>query len=344
MRFLVPSQTIAEDKWRQMPVYEVFGTTAGYVLIGGMAVSAAGTAYSAYSSSEAQKKNANAAKSNGMLSNWAELENANAQKEASLINASYERAAAKANAQISKYQNQLNFKAAMAKVEQGQQNAKILADYGKYQHQFARSQENQGSEEINRTYEQERGANSQVEAAYGASGVAGDTGSPLMVEAHNAGMAQLARMDMAYKTNLAALGNDYNANQTEYQSKLTAYQSTIDAELAHQYEYGQQVADWSSQMADVAYNNNVKNANTGFQNTTNFANASLASNMTAYSNAMSAANNTATAGYISATGSLLSAAGGFIKPNTTGNFAATQSVQGKTYYNDPSRMMYVAAN
>jgi hypothetical protein len=38
----------------------------------------------------------------------------------------------------------------------------------------------------------------------------------------------------------------------------------------------------------------------------------------AYNNAMTAANDTAISGYISATGSLLSAAGGFMKPSTTG--------------------------
>lgn len=254
MRFLTPPQTIAEARWNRMPVYEVFGVTAAAlgasaataVAIGGAGVAAAGAAYGAYSSSEAQKNNARLG-----------------------------RASAQAQGQIARYQNELNYKTAMAKSQQSADNAKIL-------HQFARSQEVQGFEQINRSYQQEDAANSQVEAAYGASGIAADTGSPLMVEAHNAGIAQLARMDSAYKTNLAAL-------DTDWKGTLETYQSQVQAELAKQYQYGAEIADWQSgPMADLAYNN-----------------------------AMSAANNTATAGYISATGSLLSSAASFMKPSTT---------------------------
>jgi hypothetical protein len=242
MRFLTPPQTLAEDKHRQFPVYEVFP-----LLAIGLAVSAAGTAYSGYSSSQAQKRNA-----------------------------SLGRASAQAQGQIARYQNELNYKMAMAQSQQSADNAKIL-------HQFARSQERQGFEQINRSYQQEEAATSQVEAAYGASGIAADTGSPLMVEAHNAGMAQLARMDSAYKTNLAAL-------DTDWKGSLETYQSQVQAEMATQYQYGAEIADWQSgPMANAAYNN-----------------------------AMQSANDTATAGYISATGSLLSAAGGFMKPSTTG--------------------------
>jgi hypothetical protein len=100
---------------------------------------------------------------------------------------------------------------------------------------------------------------------------------------------------------------------TDWKGTLSTYQSQVQAELAKQYQYGAEIADWQSgPMADVAYNN-----------------------------AMTAANNTATAGYISATGSLLSAAGGFMKPSTTGNFKPVQNVGGQTYYNDPSKGMYV---
>lgn len=241
MRFLIPPQTIAEARWRQMPVYEVWAATAAAV------VTAAGTAYSAYSSSEAQRRNA-----------------------------SLGRASAQAQGQIARYQNELNYKTAMAKSQQSANNAKVL-------HQFARSQEVQGNEQINRSYQQEEAMTSQVEAAYGASGIAGDTGSPLMVEAHNAGMAQLARMDSAYKTNLSAL-------DTDWKGTLETYQSQVQAELAKQYQYGAEIADWQGgAMADAAYNN-----------------------------AMQSANDTAISGYISATGSLLSAAGGFMKPSTTG--------------------------
>jgi len=251
-----------------MPVYEVFGVTAAAlgasaatsIAIGAAGASAIGGAYSAYSSSEAQKRNASANKS------------------AALANASYEKASAQAQAQVSKYQNELNYKTAMAQAQQHSDNAKILHDY-------ARSQEVQGNEQINRSYQQEDMTKSAAEAQYGASGIAGDTGSPLMVEAHNAGMAQLARMDSAYKTNLAAL-------DTDWKGSLESYQGAIQAELSHQYEYGMKIADWNKDtMANVAFQNNV-----------NYANSS-------YNNAMQEANNTATSGYISATGSLLGSFG-----------------------------------
>ncbi len=236
------------------------------VAVSGAAVAAAGTAYSAYSSSQAQKSNAAA------------------NRNAALANASYEKASAQAQAQVSKYQNELNYKVAMAQAQMSANNAQVL-------HGFARSQEVQGNEQINRSYGQEAMMSSAVQAQYGASGIAADTGSPLMVEAHNAGMAQLDRMDQAYKTNLAAL-------DTDWKGALETYQSQVQSEMAKQYQYGMQMADWSSGMAELGYTNNV-----------NFANAS-------YNNAMSAANSTATAGYINATGSLLSAAGGFLKPST----------------------------
>lgn len=246
MRFLTPPQTIGEARWREMPVYEVFGTTAGTIAIAGLAVSAAGTAYGAYSSSQAQSANARLG-----------------------------RASAQAQAQIARYQNELNYKVAMAQAQQHANNAKVLHDY-------ARSQEVQGNEQINRSYQQEEAVTSQVEAAYGASGIAADTGSPLMVEAHNAGVAQLTRMDSAYKTNLSAL-------DTDWKGTLETYQSQVQAELAKQYQYGAETANWQGgAMADYAYNN-----------------------------AMTAANNTAAAGYISATGSLLSMAGAFMMPSTS---------------------------
>ena len=141
-------------------------------------------------------------------------------------------------------------------------------------HNYARSQEVQGNEQINRSYAQEDMTKSATEAQYGASGIAGDTGSPLMVEAHNAGAAQLARMDSAYKTNLSAL-------DTDWKGTLETYQSQVQAEMAKQYQYGAEVAAWQGgAMADYAYNN-----------------------------AMEAANNTATSGYINATGSLLGSVG-----------------------------------
>jgi hypothetical protein len=271
MRFLTPPQTLSEARHRQFPAYEILPA----LLIAGAAISAAGTAYSANASSQAQKRNASANRS------------------AALANAAYEKASAQAQAQISRYQNELNLKTARAQAQQYSDNAKIL-------HQFARSQEVQGNEQINRSYQQEEAMTSQVEAAYGASGIAADTGSPLMVEAHNAGMAQLARMDAAYKTNLAAL-------DTDWKGTLQTYQSQVQMELSKQYEYGMQMADWNNKMGNLAYENNVS-----------FANAS-------YNNSIQSANDTATAGYINATGSLLSAAGGFMKPSTTGGGLGSQA-------------------
>jgi hypothetical protein len=259
MRFIIPPQTIAEAKFRKFPVYEVFGTTAGTIAIAGLAVSGAGTAYAAYSSSESQKRNASLGK-----------------------------ASAQAQAQVARYQNELNYKVAMAQAAQYENNAKSL-------NQFARNQEKQGVEQINRNVEQEVAFTSGVRAAYSSSGIVADSGSPLMVEAHNASQAQLSRMDSSYKTNLAAMDTDWKAS-------LQRYQADMSREMAKQYEYGASMADWQGgPMADKAYNN-----------------------------AMQSANDTATAGYISATGSLLSAAGGMMKPSGStgqGGYSSMASAQ-----------------
>ena len=165
----------------------------------------------------------------------------------------------------------------MAQSQMHANNAEVL-------HNYARSQEVQGNEQINRSYAQEDMTKSATEAQYATSGIAGDTGSPLMVEAHNAGMAQLSRMDQAYKTNLSAL-------DTDWKGTLETYQSQVQAELAKQYQYGADVAAWQGgAMANYAYNN-----------------------------AMQEANNTATSGYINATGSLL---GGFGELAVSGKLGA----------------------
>jgi hypothetical protein len=253
MRFIIPPQTIAEARFREFPVYEVWAATAAVV------ITAAGTAYSAYSSSEAQKRNASLGK-----------------------------ASAQAQAQVARYQNELNYKVAMAQAAQFEGNAKSL-------HQFARNQEKQGVEQINRNVEQEVAFTSGVKAAYSSSGIAADSGSPLMVEAHNASQAQLSRMDASYKTNLAAMESDWKGS-------LAQYQADMSREMAKQYEYGAEMADWQGgPMADKAY-----------------------------SNAIQSANDTATAGYISATGSLLGAAGGMMQPSGAtgkGGYSSMASAQ-----------------
>ena len=197
-----------------------------------------------------------------------------AETNAMRANARLKRASTQAQAQISRYQNELNYKVAMAQSQQSANNAVVL-------HNYARAQERQGFEQINRSYQQEEAVSSQVEAAYGASGIAGDTGSPLMVEAHNAGMAQLARMDSAYKTNLSAL-------DTDWKGKLETYQSQVQAEMAKQYQYGAEMANWEGgAMANYAYNN-----------------------------AMTAANNAQISGYLDVATSLLSDGMGMMKPST----------------------------
>jgi hypothetical protein len=262
MRFIIPPQTIAEAKFREFPVYEVFGVTAAAlgasaavsVAIGGATVAAAGTAYAANASSAAQKRNASLGK-----------------------------ASAQAQAQVARYQNELNYKVAMAQAAQFEGNAKSL-------HQFARNQEKQGVEQINRNVEQEVAFTSGVRAAYSSSGIVADSGSPLMVEAHNASQAQLSRMDASYKTNLAAM-------ETDWKGSLAQYQADMSREMAKQYEYGASMADWQGgPMADKAYNNAIQSAN-----------------------------DTATAGYISATGSLLSSAGGMLQPNGGGLGAGSRT-------------------
>jgi hypothetical protein len=240
MRFLTPPQTYAEAKFRSFPVYEVWAATAAAV------VTAAGTAYSAYSSSQAQRRNA-----------------------------SLGRSSAQAQAQVARYQNELNYQVAMAQATQYENNAKSLS-------QFARNQEKQGVEQINRNVQQEVAFTSGVKAAYSSSGITADAGSPLMVEAHNASQAQLSRMDASYKTNLAAMDTDWKAS-------LSQYQADMSREMAKQYEYGAEMADWQGgSMANSAYNNAIQSAN-----------------------------DTASAGYISATGSLLSSAAGMMKPTTS---------------------------
>jgi hypothetical protein len=69
----------------------------------------------------------------------------------------------------------------------------------------------------------------------------------LVVEAYNAGMAQLARMDSAYKTNLEAGSLDWDARMQDYQAELTR-------ETAKQYQYAEQMANWTEQTGIIAAN------------------------------------------------------------------------------------------
>jgi len=264
MRFIVPPQTFAEAKFREFPVYEVWAETAAAV------VTAGGMAYSSYSSSEAKKNNASLSRSAAQA----------------------QVASQRAQAQVDRYQHELNYKTSLAKADQFESNAKLL-------NQYARNQEKQGVEQINRSLEGQAALDSTVRAAYSSSGIAADSGSPLMVEAYNASQAQLARMDASYKTNLAAADTDWKASLSQYQADLTR-------ETAKQYQYGMDMADW--QGGEVA-NFNSQMANS------------------AYDNSITAANNSATAGYISATGSLLSAGAGMMKPGLGGNMSSAYNKQ-----------------
>jgi hypothetical protein len=196
-----------------------------------------------------------------------------AETETMRANAKIRKASSQAQAQVSRYQNELNYKVALAQAAQYEGNAKSL-------HQFARNQEKQGVEQINRNVEQEVAFTSGVRAAYSSSGIAADSGSPLMVEAHNASQAQLSRMDASYKTNLAAMESDWKGALSQYQADLTR-------ETAKQYQYGMDMASWEGgPMANTAYNN-----------------------------AMTAANNAQISGYLDVTTSLLSDAMGMMKPS-----------------------------
>lgn len=255
MRFLIPPQTIAEHRHQKFPAFEVFGVTAAALgasaatslAIAGTTVAVAGSAYSAYSQSQAQAANARLGRMN-----------------------------AQAQAQIAAFQADTNYKVAMAQSQMHTNNSIVL-------HNYARSQEVQGNEQINRSYQQEEAATSGVRANYGASGITEDSGSPLMVEAHNAGAAQLARMDQAYITNMKAL-------DTDWQGTMEKYQADLGAEVAKQYQYGMDVAAWQGGAA------------------ANYA----------YAQQMQQSDNTAISGYLQSFGTLLNGAGGFLKPSTTG--------------------------
>jgi hypothetical protein len=147
---------------------------------------------------------------------------------------------AQGTAAVQRFQARLNYKVAMAQAKVYNNNAIVLRDQ-------ARSTERQGFEAVKRMIMQGDSEQSAVRAAYGASGVQSDTGSPLVVEAYNAGMAQLARMDSAYKTNLEAGSLDWDARMQDYQAELTR-------ETAKQYQYAEQMANWTEQTGIIAAN------------------------------------------------------------------------------------------
>jgi hypothetical protein len=88
----------------------------------------------------------------------------------------------------------------------------------------------------------EQATSSAANAAYGASGVAADQGSPTVVAAYNAGNAQLSRMDQAYNANLSAMDSDWKGAMSTYQANLTR-------ETSKQFQYASDMADWTKQAA-----------------------------------------------------------------------------------------------
>jgi hypothetical protein len=209
--------------------------------VASLAVAAVGTGASIYGSSQS----------------------AAASKSAAALNARQQMAQARATAAVQRFQAQLNYKVAMAQAQVYGNNAIVLRDQ-------ARSTERQGFESVKRMIMQGKMEQSADRAAYGASGVQSDTGSPLVVEGFKAGMQQLARMDAAWKTNLEAGSMDWDAKMQDYQAELTR-------ETAKQYQYAEQMANWTEKTGIIA-------ANATQMAGTQMANAQLVSG---YSNAAS---------------------------------------------------------
>jgi len=195
------------------------------VSVAGIAVSAAGTGISMYGASQS----------------------AAAQKSAAASNAYISKMTAQAEAQAAVYANELNYKTAMAQSQQQANNATIL-------HHYAGSLEQQGNEAISRMTANQAAQTSSMRAAYGASGVTADSGSPLQVAAYKAGNDQLSRMDAQYGINLKALDADYQGTMATYQSQLTAA-------TAEQYKYAEQMAQWRGAAGIAGANVQQQNAN-----------------------------------------------------------------------------------
>jgi hypothetical protein len=202
------------------------------LILGGtsLAIAAIGTGVSLYGSSQSAAAASSAAARAAMLARYQ----------------------ANATAAVQRFQAQLNYRTALAQSQVYKNNAVVL-------HDQARSTEKQGSESVTRMIGQDAADQSATQASYGASGVTSDTGSPVVVSAYNAGMAQLARMDAAYKTNLEAGSYDWEARMQTYQSKLTL-------ETAKQFQYAEAMANWTEKTGIIASNatqmagNNMANA------------------------------------------------------------------------------------
>lgn len=236
-------------------------------------------------------------------------QSAAAQRDAASQNAALQRAQASASAAVSRYQARLNYNTALAQSDVGDKNATAL-------HNTARLVEKQGAEGINRMAEGQEVQNSANRAALGASGVTSDSGSPLVVNAYNAGMQQLQRLDALYQTNMAAADKDWAGT-------MQSYQSAITKETAKQYQYAEQMANWSEKMGIMSAGVQQQAANNAADATliASYGNAlsqlgSAASNYGYASMQASSMKNTGVAGIYpaqstSSSGSLLSGIGNF---------------------------------
>jgi hypothetical protein len=186
-----------------------------------------------------------------------------AQKAAASQNAALQRQQATASAAVARYQAQLNYKVAMAQADVADKNAVNL-------HQQARVTEKVGGEGINRMIEGQDAQNSANRASIGSSGVTTDSGSPLVVNAYNAGMQQLGRMDALYATNVAA-------GEKDWAGTMQSYQAAVTRETAKQYQYAEAMANWSEKMG-------IASAGVQQQQANNVADASMISG---YGNALS---------------------------------------------------------
>ena len=165
------------------------------------------------------------------VSMYGSAQSAAAQRSAAANNSYLTREQADATLAVSTYQNNLNKAVAMANAGIADQNAAVY-------HGAARTTENLGFEQEARDVMNQDAQQSNIRSQYGASGIEGDTGSPLSVAEHQGYVAQINRMDTAYTTNVTAMDKDW-------QGALSSYQATLDQETAKQYDYANQMAQWS---------------------------------------------------------------------------------------------------
>jgi hypothetical protein len=182
------------------------------------------------------------------------ITSSSAQRAAAAANAQLSKQSAIAQGQVAKYQANLNYANSMAQASMDDNNAAAL-------HTEARATEMQGDNELGRMALQNIAQDSAARAQYGASGIQTDAGSPLVVSAYNQGNAQMNRLDSLYKTNIAAYNEDWQGTTQKYQADLTRANAT-------QFQYAAQMADWNTQMG-------IASAGVQQQQANNAANATL---------------------------------------------------------------------